>query len=126
MRYDKIECEIDELLSKGDLNPYERKLLRKIKRKISKSRFNYRKTYKTMINMNDDLHREYSLFKEDSHRDIQNLKNKLLHLNIHHKGALNENVLQSREIYRLKRDIKMLKIALIIAVVGFIVCLLFQ
>jgi len=34
MEYKKIENEIDNLLHNGGLNPYERKLLRKIKRKF--------------------------------------------------------------------------------------------
>ena len=35
MEYKKIEHEIDRLLEKGDLNFYERKLLRKIKRRFA-------------------------------------------------------------------------------------------
>ena len=34
MEYKKIENEIDNLLHNGGLNPYERKLLRKVKRKF--------------------------------------------------------------------------------------------
>lgn len=34
MQYKKIEHEVDTLLEKGDLNPYERKLLRKVKRRF--------------------------------------------------------------------------------------------
>ena len=34
MEYKKIENEIDNLLHNGELNPYEKKLLRKVKRKF--------------------------------------------------------------------------------------------
>lgn len=38
MEYKKIENEIDTLLHNGGLNPYERKLLRKVKRKFCADR----------------------------------------------------------------------------------------
>lgn len=41
MEYKKIENEIDNLLHNGGLNPYERKLLRKVKRKMCKDNDSY-------------------------------------------------------------------------------------
>ena len=38
MEYKKIENEIDNLLHNGGLNPYEKKLLRKVKRKFCANR----------------------------------------------------------------------------------------
>lgn len=45
MEYKKIENEIDNLLHNGGLNPYERKLLRKAKRKFCADKDELKKTF---------------------------------------------------------------------------------
>lgn len=112
MRYDKVECEIDELLSKGVLNPYERKLLRKIKRKMSKSRYNYRKVYKELTETIDRLH-------IDRHKILSQ-----------RREQLEQSTCYVKRIAELTRKNKMLNVFLIfvtlINLLGVTLCRLFQ
>lgn len=112
MRYDKIECEIDELLSKGGLNPYERKLLRKIKRKMSKTRYNYRKVYKELTETIDRLH-------IDRHKMLSQ-----------HREQVEQSICYAKRIAELTRENKRLNIFLIffflINLFGVLSCHLFQ
>lgn len=57
MEYKKIENEIDNLLHNGGLNPYERKLLRKVKRKFCVDNDSYDSLHRLNCFMDSEMKR---------------------------------------------------------------------